>query len=129
MAIQAAGGGPLVMANYFHIALKGTARSWLMHSEHRGTPDEPAAPEHIRSGRPDNKKNKRKAATVLVAAEGSNKQQPGRALGGGAPRPSGGFQKLAPAKPGAGMWCENHRTDRHDLTECQLVQGLAEDHR
>jgi hypothetical protein len=26
-AIQAAGGGPQIMANYFHVALKGTARS------------------------------------------------------------------------------------------------------
>ena len=29
-AIQAAGGCPQVMANYFHVALRGTARSWLM---------------------------------------------------------------------------------------------------
>ena len=29
-AIQAARGGPRVMANYFHVALRGTARSWLM---------------------------------------------------------------------------------------------------
>ena len=29
-AIQAAGGGPQVLGNYFHIALRGTARSWLM---------------------------------------------------------------------------------------------------
>lgn len=29
-AIQAARGGPQVMANYFHVALKGTTRLWLM---------------------------------------------------------------------------------------------------
>ncbi|XP_072148017.1 uncharacterized protein [Setaria viridis] len=29
-AIQAAGGGPKVMATYFHVALCGSARSWLM---------------------------------------------------------------------------------------------------
>ena len=29
-AIHAAGGDPDVMANYFHIALTGPARSWLM---------------------------------------------------------------------------------------------------
>ncbi|RLN22149.1 hypothetical protein C2845_PM07G10730 [Panicum miliaceum] len=80
--------------------------------------------EHARSGRPGN----RKAATVLASAEGNNKQQPGRAPVGGAPRPGGGFQKPAPAKPGAGKWCEIHRTDRHELTECRLVKGLAEDH-
>lgn len=30
MTIQAAGGGPKVIANYFHVARKGTTRSWLM---------------------------------------------------------------------------------------------------
>jgi hypothetical protein len=29
-AIQATGGGPQVMANYFHVTLQGTTRSWLM---------------------------------------------------------------------------------------------------
>ena len=29
-AIRAAGGSPEVMANYFLVALKGTARSWIM---------------------------------------------------------------------------------------------------
>ena len=29
-AIQAAGGGPQVMENYFHVSLQGIARSWLM---------------------------------------------------------------------------------------------------
>ena len=29
-AIQVTGGGPQIMANYFHVALRGTARSWLM---------------------------------------------------------------------------------------------------
>jgi hypothetical protein len=28
--IQATGGVPQVMANYFHMALRGTTRSWLM---------------------------------------------------------------------------------------------------
>ncbi|RLN35650.1 putative polyprotein [Panicum miliaceum] len=98
-------------------------------SERRGVLDEPAEPEHTRSGQPDNKKNKRKAATILAAVEGRNKQQPGRAPGGGAPRPGVGFQNPAPAKPGAGKWSKIHRTDRHDLTECRLVKGLAEDHR
>ncbi|RLM54333.1 hypothetical protein C2845_PM10G11850 [Panicum miliaceum] len=35
---------------------------------------------------------------------------------------------LVPVKKGAGKWCEIHRTDRHDLTECRLVKGLAENH-
>ena len=29
-AIQVAGGGPEVMANYLHVAFRGTVRSWLM---------------------------------------------------------------------------------------------------
>ncbi|RLN34471.1 hypothetical protein C2845_PM03G28340 [Panicum miliaceum] len=45
-------------------------------SVRRGAPEEPAVPEHTWSGRPDNKKNKRKAATVLAVAEGRNKQPP-----------------------------------------------------
>ncbi|RLN36344.1 retrotransposon protein, putative, unclassified [Panicum miliaceum] len=94
------------------------------HSERRGVPDEPSEPDHTRPGRPDNKKNKRKAATVLAAAQGCNKQQPGRGPRGGAPKPGGGFQRPASAKLGAGKWCEIHRTDRHDLTECRLVKGL-----
>ncbi|RLN11764.1 hypothetical protein C2845_PM09G11810 [Panicum miliaceum] len=36
--------------------------------------------------------------------EGRNKQHPSRVHGGGACRPGGGFQKLAPAKPRAGKW-------------------------
>ncbi|RLN21999.1 hypothetical protein C2845_PM07G11630 [Panicum miliaceum] len=100
----------------------------LQRSERRGLPEESAAPENTWSGRPDNRKNKRKAATVFSAAEGRNKQHPGRAPGGGAPRPGRGFQKPAPAKLGDGKWCEIHRTDRHDLTDCRLVKGLAEDH-
>ncbi|RLN03210.1 uncharacterized protein C2845_PM13G08380 [Panicum miliaceum] len=41
-------------------------------SDRCGAPEDPTAPEHARSGRPDNKKNKQKAATVLAAAEGHN---------------------------------------------------------
>ncbi|RLN08216.1 putative polyprotein [Panicum miliaceum] len=102
------------------------AEAWHC-SKQRGISEEPTSQEHAQSNRPDNKRNKWKA-TAVQAAEGRNKQHPGRVPGGGAPRPGGGFQKPAPAKQGTDKWCEIHETDRHDLTECRLVKGLTENH-
>jgi hypothetical protein len=86
-------------------------------TERRNAPEEPAS---LKCSRPGNKKNKRKAIAALVI-EGCNKPAMGR-------KPAGGSQKLAPAKQGYDKWCEIHRTDRHDLTECGLVKGLTENH-
>jgi hypothetical protein len=83
-------------------------------TERRNTSKEPASSE---SSRPGNKKNKWKVVAAL-ATEGRNNPPIGR-------KPVGGSQKLAPAKQGAGKWCQIHRSDRHDLTECQLVKGLV----
>jgi hypothetical protein len=87
------------------------------YTEQRNAPEEPASPE---CSKPGNKKNKWKAIAAL-ATEGRNKPPTGRNTGGGS-------QKPALAKQGTGKWCEIHRTDRHDLTECRLVMGLAENH-
>jgi hypothetical protein len=84
-------------------------------TEWRNAPEEPASQEHSRL---DNKKNKQKAVAVLVT-EGRNKPPTGR-------NPGRGPQKPAPAV--ASKWCEIHKTDRHDLTECRFVKGLAENH-
>jgi hypothetical protein len=79
--------------------------------------EELASPE---CSKPGNKKNKQKAVAAL-ATEGRNKPPTGRNLGGGS-------QKPTLVKHGAGEWCEIHRIDWHDLTECQLVKGLVENH-
>jgi hypothetical protein len=83
----------------------------------RSTPEEPASPEH---SKPGNKKNQWKAAAAL-ATEGRNKPPTGK-------KSAWGFQKLVPVNKGASKWCKIHMTDRHDLTKCQLVKGLTENH-
>ena len=81
--------------------------------EHRGATEEPPARDGLKPGV---KTNKRKAASVL-AAEGRPKP----------PRenPAGGERRPAPTRQDGGKWCEFHRTDRHDLTECCLIKDLA----
>jgi hypothetical protein len=86
-------------------------------TERHHVPEELAS---LERSRPGNKENKWKAVAALVI-EGHNKPPTGR-------KPVGGSQKLASAKQGAGKWCEIHRTNQHDLTECRLVKGLVENH-
>lgn len=100
------------------------AEAWSR-SERRGK--ESASQEQTKLNRPGDKRNKRKAVAAL-AMEGRNKQHAGRVPGGGAPRPNGNFKKLAPDSQGAKRWCKIHQTNRHDLTECRAVKGLAENH-
>jgi hypothetical protein len=106
------------VAELFALADKCTQKAEAQSRTERGNaPEEPTSSER---SRPGNKKNKRKAVAAL-AIKGRNKPPIGR-------KPVVGSQKLAPAKQGADKWCEIHRTYRHDLTECRLVKGLAENH-
>jgi hypothetical protein len=82
-----------------------------------GAPEEPPA----RDGpKPIVKANKQKAA-VILATEGHPKPPPRG-------NPAGGERKPAPPRQDGGKWCELHRTDRHDLTECRLVNDLMANH-
>lgn len=66
------------------------------------------------------KRNKRKAI-IALGPEGQN-QPP-------LPEGPGGDKKWStPACPVSDKWCEIYKTDRHDLTKCRLVKGLAENH-
>jgi hypothetical protein len=100
------------VSELFALADKG-ARESEAHArvERRGAPEDPPEGETPRLGA---KKNKRKAAAVL-AAEGHPKPQAGG--------------KTAGEGTDGGKWCELHRTNYHDLTECRLVKDLAAERR